>query len=149
MLIKNFVNFTWIDVFTTSNDHVALTVNDEKEPINVAIANISRMKPAVPKRFRSRAVVLVITFQDVFTAQHYFAQLTIRYIPVFLVNHLHFISDRQSAGTRTASFVRRVKCRSTRRLRKSIAFNHEAVERLFKTLHHFSGHWRRSTHRKT
>src|SRR5688572_7138690 len=97
MLIKNFVNFTRIDVLTTSDDHVALAVNDEKVPIGVAIANISRMKPAVTKRFRSRKVVLVVTLQDVFTTQHYFAQLSVRYIPVFFVDNFHFISDRQSA----------------------------------------------------
>src|SRR5215831_4788224 len=78
MLIEDFVDFAWVDILAAANDHVTLTIDDEKESFPVPISNVTRMEPAVAKSARRCFRLLEITLQNVFPAQYNFTKLPVR-----------------------------------------------------------------------
>src|ERR1041384_2679184 len=91
------------------------------------------MKPAVAKSGSVRSVVLVVTFQHVLAPQHNLAQLTVRHFAIFFVDDAHLVADRQSARTGTSTLTGRIDRGTASRLRQTVTFDHETVERLFET----------------
>src|SRR6476659_1779130 len=113
MLIEHLVDLAWIDIFSASNNHIALAVNYIKEPVSVAVADVAGMKPAVAKRSRSCLGITVVTFQNVLAAQDYFTEFSICHFLIVVVDHLHFIADWHSTRTGPASGIGRVESRTT------------------------------------
>src|SRR4030095_6919266 len=96
MLVKYFIDLARVDVFTAADDHVGLPVNDVEKSIAVAIADISRMKPAASQGAIGGLRILEITFENVLTAQNDFAQLAVRKLLIIIVDNFHFVADGQA-----------------------------------------------------
>src|SRR5687767_15967471 len=109
MLVEHLINLSRVDVFPAANNHVTLPVNDVVKAISVPVADIACVKPAIPESSRSRVRVLVITLQDVLAPQHYLSELAVRHFIIFVIYHLHLITDGDSTRSRPATLIRRIK----------------------------------------
>src|SRR5438128_7380492 len=138
MLIKDFIDLARINIFAAANDHVSFAIDNVKEAVLIAIANIAGVKPAVAKSGRVRLAILEIAFEYVLAPQDDFAKLTIRNFIVLVVNNPHFISDWQAARAGATALVRGIESRAASRFRKTVAFDDRAIESVLKLLHYLS-----------
>src|SRR5258705_11720112 len=113
MLIEYFVDLAWIDVFSATNNHVALAIDDIEEAVRIAVTNDPGVKPAVAKCRGSCLGISLVPFQNILASQHYFTEFAISYFLIILVDYLHVVANRHAAGPRPAPQVGRIESRTT------------------------------------
>src|ERR687895_511030 len=65
MLQEHILDLARIDVLSAADDHVLLAVDEEEEPVLVAVADVARVQPSVPERLGVGVRPPVIALHDV------------------------------------------------------------------------------------
>src|SRR3954447_13210270 len=97
MTKQNFVDLSWIYIFATANYHVGFTVDNEEKTVCVAIPDVTRVEPSVPKSTFGGLGIPVIALKNIFTAQDDLAQFSRLDGMVIVVKNHHFVADGQAA----------------------------------------------------